>query len=133
MLEKLKLFFNHQRYQSLAVLIICLAAIGIYGCNPKVSSLTSSKVKVDREGLDNEVETFLSHAEQQYKKLDEQDKFRELVLKSVIAYSNGTPINPIGFLTTVLGIFGIGATVDNVRRRKTESKLKSIIAKKLPE
>ena len=133
MLKKLKNFLNHQRYQTLAILVISGILIALYSCQPKVSSINSPSSQVSREGLDTEVESFLLLAENRYNELGRQEEFRNLVFENAINYSKGVPINPIGLLTSIAGIFGIGATVDNVRRRKTESRLKAVIAEKSPE
>ena len=130
MFEKLKAFLNHQRYQVVFILVVGFLLSFFYSCSPKVLSIHSPPIKVSREGLDMEVESFLALASIRYAELERQDELRQLIFENAIAYSQGIPINPIGIATTIAAIFGIGATVDNVRRRKTENKLKSIIANK---
>lgn len=127
MFEKLKTFFNHQRYQIISVLVFAVVIVIFYGCEAKVSSFNSPTRRIDRDELDTEVELFLARAQNKYSNLNRQEQFRQLLFENALSYAQGVPINPIGIFTSLAALFGVGATVDNVRRRKTEKKLKAII------
>ena len=83
-------------------------------------------MKVTRGELHIEVDTFLAQAEIRYKNLDMQDDFKELVFNKVLLWSQTGQFSPIGLIPTLIGLLGIGAITDNVRKRKEIKRLNNV-------
>lgn len=114
---------NHERYQTISIVLISTVLLFVYSCESKVGSLKDPTVKVNRVELGNELDGIIKTAEFKFAKIEKQDALKDLLFEqSLIAASGGT-INPVGLLTTIGAIFGAGATIDNVRKRKEIKKL----------
>lgn len=101
-----------------------------YGCEPKTKSLTTPDRKVTRAELQTELGLILARAESGTEDLDRQDKIRNLIFENAVFIAQGNQVNPIGVVTSVLALLGIGATVDDVRlrnERKKQPKLDPVI------
>jgi len=75
---------------------------------------------VTRDELHDELSFIIAQAETRFKSLDRQDELKQLITDQALLFAQGGAINPIGLLTANAALLGIGATVDNVRRRKKE-------------
>lgn len=117
-LSKILTFLNHERYQVVAALV-CLFLL-IYGlsCQSSVTSITDPQLKITRDELTSEVETFIAKAERKYVDLDRQDELKALLFDKFMLYTQTGVFNPIGILPTIFAILGVGAITDNVRKRK---------------
>ncbi len=100
-------------------ILIC-AALTFYalGCEAKTKSLIDPDTKVDRQTIGSEIELLLARSEKAYADLDRQIKIKNLIFQQgIVAVQGGTP-NPIGIITTLMAIFGVGAATDDIRLRK---------------
>ena len=125
MFEKTVTLIKSNIGQSIAVLIASCLVLWLFGCQPKTESLNGSKILVNRTQLENELDHILSVAELRFQELDQQDRMRQIIFDSAIIMAQSGKVSPLGILTTLGAIFGAGATVDNVAKRK---KLKELIA-----
>lgn len=116
-LAKLKELFNHERYQSIAILVIAAFFLWFYGCESKVRSLANPQLQVTRTSLEAEVDFYLAQAEIRFRDLDRMDEFKRVLVEKTLLIAEGGTVNPYGIIATIIGILGIGATVDNVRKR----------------
>lgn len=123
-LQTLKDLFNHERYESIAIIIAAGLLIWFYGCDSKVPSIINPEIQVNRTELQMEIDQLLSLAEYRYTQLDQQDLLKEALLTHAMLVAQGGTLNPIAVITAIAGILGIGATVDNVRKRKEIKSLK---------
>ena len=117
--------FNHERYQSISVLITIAFLLYFFGCESKVRSVTNPERKITRSELQLELDTLVSKCEIGFSQLDKQDEIRNLILQQALIAANATSFNPIGLITSLGTVLGIGATVDNVRKRKEIKKIKT--------
>lgn len=98
-------------------ILFCLGIIFyIYGCESKVMSLNGPQM-VSRAILQLELDTYMRTAEIRFAQLDKQDAFKKALFDQALITTQTQTINPYGVIATLLGIAGIGATVDNVRKR----------------
>ncbi|GAH72179.1 unnamed protein product, partial [marine sediment metagenome] len=72
----IKEFLNHERYQSVAVLAICISLLYFYGCDSQVRSILDPQQKITRQGLEFEVDQFMMQVELRYNELDRQDEIK---------------------------------------------------------
>lgn len=118
MLQKFIDFLNHERYQMIAVLAVLAVCLWVYGCNSRTTSPTDPSKKVTRIQLSSEVDYYLAKAEIAYMDLDRQDEIKQKLMDAAAIAAQGGRINVVGLILANLGILGVGATVDNVRKRK---------------
>lgn len=115
--------FNHERYQTISVVLTALLLCFFYGCQPKCKSLFNPGVNVTRMQLDAEVDSVIAKANIGYASLEQQKKLQELLFEqSLISVTTGA-FNPVGLITSVGALLGVGAVTDNVRKRKQIKKL----------
>lgn len=103
-----------------SVLIIgltCVAfALYCYGCESKVRSLTDRNHFVNRQELQLELDQFISLAQFRVADLDQQDAFRSIFLQNALILVQGQPLNPVGILTLLAGIYGIQQGASNATK-----------------
>jgi len=116
-LAKLKDLLNHERFQVIGVCVTIIFFVWFFGCESKVRSLGNPQLLITRSELNAEVDFYLAQAEIRFNDLDKQDEFKRFLVEKSLIIAEGGAVNPYGIFATVLGIFGIGATVDNVRKR----------------
>jgi len=124
-LTNLKNLFNHERYFIIAIIIVIIILLWMFGCVSTVVSLQDPDRKITRAELQNELDTIYNQAEIRFQQLDQQDEFKKFLLEKAILFAEGGTINPIGLVTAIAGILGVGATVDNVRKRKVIKRINS--------
>lgn len=120
----LKTLLNHERYQSVAIIIICGFLLWFYGCDSKCDSLTRPNTQVTRSGLAHEIQSLQRLTELRYADLDRQDAFRTTVVEQALLVGATGQFNLYGVMAALAATIGIGATVDNVRKRVELKKLK---------
>lgn len=99
--------------------ILCLAFglfLIFYGqsCVSKVPSLLDPSRKVTRAVLDLELKQLIDLAALRKISLDRQDQLKRLVAENAIILIQGSPANPLGILTGVLGIYGLAQGSKNI-------------------
>lgn len=128
MQKLLSTLFNHERYQTISIIIAALLLVYFYGCDPKCKSIYNPAETVTRTELDIEIDTLIAKANAGYASLESQEQLRQVLFnQALIAASTGT-INPIALFTSIGTILGLGATVDNVRKRKEIKKLANYVS-----
>lgn len=124
MLDKLKLWLNHERYQIIAVIIVVFFTVWIQCCVSTTNSLLDDNRKVTRNELIAEMDLILARCADRVNSLDQQDALKNAIAENALLFAETGTINPVGLVTTVFSVLGLGAVVDNMRRRK-DAKTKS--------
>ena len=109
----------------LTFMIIGLLVFYAYGCQPSTNSLLDRSKKVDRMTLVSEMDILLAKYEAGIKDLDTQDKIRSIIFQQGLIVAQGGVLNPSGLLITLLGVFGVGVSVDDLKNRR---KLKNVVS-----
>lgn len=123
-IENIKKAIRHnQGFVAAVGVCIVLAAIGL-GCQVTTENPFNPEEKVNREELRIEAESYAAKLELAYQDLDKKDAVIKAILEVGLAYAQGGGVNPIGVASTMLGILGMGAVVDN-RRKDAVIKSKS--------
>lgn len=127
-MTKIWAFIRHNS----GIVIGSILAIGIlawsYGCQSKVVSITNTPVLVTRAELELEVDHFLKTAEIRFIELNLQDEFKQTFFAMAIEFMQSGKINPIAIALTIGNLLGLGAVVDNVRKRTLINTLKGVQA-----
>lgn len=121
----LDLLFNHERYQSISVILICIALIFFFSCEPECNSILEPEKKITQTELEAEIAIVKTRTEKAHLSLEQQQELLNFLFENAILVSQTGTFTPMPFLTGIAAIFGIGATVDNVRKRKEIKTLKN--------
>lgn len=117
-------FVRHNQGMFIGVLL----AIGVfswtYGCKSKVRSITNPIIMVNRRELQIEVDNFIAQAELRFAELDKQDQVKSTLFNVAIDFMQGGNINPAAVAIVIGNILGLGAVIDNVRKRTLINTLK---------
>jgi len=89
-----------------------------YGCEPETKSLIDPDLKVNRTQLQSELEFLVATSHARFQDLDRQQQFRDMILQQSILIAETGDVNPVGLLTSIIALLGIGAGADDLRVRK---------------
>ncbi|MBW7992803.1 MAG: hypothetical protein FVQ84_22675 [Planctomycetes bacterium] len=120
-------FIRHNSGIIISLLMVPVFLIYAYGCQSTVVSLVNSDLKVTRAEFTLEVEHFLAAAELKYSDLDRQDLARNTIFNSLAEVAQGKVPDLPGVMLLIGNILGLGAIVDNVRKRTHINTLKSFV------
>jgi len=118
MLDKIIKLIDHNRWIVIAAIIATLLFFWLCGCESQVSSIVEPSKTVTRAELQLEVENFVALAKIRFDRLDKDDELKELIVNNAFLIAQGGAINPLGVVTSMMSILGIGAVVDNRRKDK---------------
>lgn len=114
-------------------LAVCAAALAwAYGCESTTKSPSDPKLRVTRAELDAEVENLAAKISLAYADITKQDEVKQKILNIGIAYASGEGFSPIGLVSTLAGLAGLGAVIDN-RRKDAVIKSKQGVTVKTPK
>lgn len=94
-----------------------IVLIYAYSCQSVVVSQMQPGKKISRQQLVDEVDAYLAAAETQFADLDRQDLVKSTIFNSVLELAQGGSVNPAGLALVIGNILGLGAVIDNVRKR----------------
>lgn len=123
-MTKLYTFFRHNSGICIGFVLLPLILIYAYSCQSTVVSLVNSDIRITRQQLVLEVDTFLAAAALKFTDLDRQDLVKGTIFNSVLELAQGGTINPAGIALVIGNILGLGAVIDNVRKRTHINTLK---------
>lgn len=89
-----------------------------YGCEPKTKSLIDPTRKVTREEITQELDWLIATSKTAYTDLDKQIEVRNIIFQQGLLIAQGGAVNPVGVITTIMAVLGIGAATDDIRLRK---------------
>jgi len=93
-----------------------------HACQPTVKSLLVPGQKVTRPELQIELDTIIATADFRMADLDRQEAFRDIIFKNATLMIEGGTLNPVGILTLLAGLYGVGrGTSDFVKKVKKKS------------
>lgn len=124
-MKKLWAFIRHNQGISIGGAIAIAVLIWTYGCQSQVRSIVDPIVLVTRAELELEVENYLALAELRFADLDRQDQIKSTLFETAITFMQGGNVNPAAVAIVIGNILGLGAIIDNVRKRTLINTLKS--------
>lgn len=117
-------FIRHNQGMFIGVLLAIAVFTWTYGCESKVRSITNPIVIVNRGELQIEVDNFIAQAELRFADLDRQDQVKSTLFNTAIEFMQGGNVNPAAVAIVIGNILGLGAVIDNVRKRTLINTLK---------
>jgi len=103
-----------------SLLIGLLVTVGFffycYGCEPKTQSLLDIGKQINRQELQLELDQVISMSQLRLADLDRQEQIRAIVLQNALILVQGQPLNPLGIITAIAGIYGVMQGSSNVTK-----------------
>jgi hypothetical protein len=127
---------RHNRGMFISIILMMIFSLWFLGCPSKTTSIIDPIKKVTEDELnieytaelsrlENEMQVLKSTTEIRLQDLHRQDKFKQgLYENAKLIVDNNNP-NPLGLLSLIGTIFGIGAVIDN---RKKDGLIKGLLA-----
>jgi len=101
-----------------AVLLIVWA----YGCQPRVPSLFENGRPVTRAELNLELTTLQKRFEIRSATLEQKEAIRRLIAENVLLMAQSGQINPLGILTGIAALYGVGSAGTTAARKIKEAR-----------
>lgn len=116
-MTKIFTFFRHNSGLIIGFFLLPIVLFYAFSCQSVVVSGISPGKKISRAELVAEVDFFLAQAEAKFSDLDRQDLVKNTIFNSVLDLAQGGVPNPAGIALVIGNILGLGAVIDNVRKR----------------
>jgi len=97
-------------------LVTVSVLIFIYACEPKTQSLKREGVFVNRQELQLELKQLAGLAQIRMADLDKQEQLRAVILQNALILVQGQPFNPVGMITGIAALYGLGQAGCNVTK-----------------
>lgn len=123
MLKKILTFLNHERYQVVAITICIISVLIVASCRSKCQSILDPTKRVTRGELIAEIEYVNKIAESRLDELDRDALLLSRILEQSLLLAETGGLNYNGLIPLVFSVLGVGAIVDNVRKRSDIKKL----------
>ena len=123
-MKKIYAFLRHNSGIVIGFFLLPIVLIYAYSCQSVVFSGLQPGKKINRQELINEVDFFLAAAKAKFDNLDRQDLVKDTIFNSVLDLAQGGAVNPAGIALVIGNILGLGAVIDNVRKRTHINTLK---------
>lgn len=123
MKKLLSTLFNHERYQSISIILCAIMLCFMASCTPKCHSILDPSKQITQTELEGEIALLQSRIDVEIETLEQQEAVRTLLLSLAQTYVVGGGFNPMSALTGVIALLGTGAVIDNTRKRKEIKKL----------
>ena len=118
---------RHYKCTAIGLLLCAAILTWIYGCESQVKSLVTPGKLVTRAELNIEVtafladmkiktDTFMATAEVRVEDLDQQDAFKQELVKYALLVAEGGTVNPVGVALGLAGIMGLATAGDNIKK-----------------
>lgn len=108
-------YFTENIPKTFALCLLTAFLFWGYGCPSRVPSLLHPDVRITRPELQIELDTIIATAEYRLASLDSQDQFRDIIFKNAMLMVQGGAINPVGVLTGLAALYGIGVAGKQVK------------------
>ncbi len=123
-MSKIWAFIRHNSGIMISTLLVTVILVWCYGCPSTVVSIHNPPELVTRGELEVEVDHFLRLAEIRFADLNQQDEFKRTIFAMAMDFMSEGRINPLAVAVTLGNILGLGAVIDNVRKRTLINTLK---------
>jgi len=135
--EYVKTWIRHNQAMTISIILALFFSVWFIGCQSTTSSLLDVEHKVtegqlaieystELRRLESEMQTLKDQTEYRLQDLHRQDIFKQALFENAVLIAEGKNPNPLGLLSLLGTIFGIGAIIDN---RKKDGLIKGLTTK----
>ena len=114
-IENIKRFLRHNQAM-VASVVVCALLVGWSGCKVTTENPFNPEEKVTKTELTAEVDVYVAKVSAAYEDIERQEMFRQAILEAGWAVAKGGSVDPLGLATTLMGVCGLGAMIDNVKK-----------------
>lgn len=115
MYNKIKNFLFSHLLMIVTLGVACLLFVWAVGCPPRVASLINPAAKVTRPELLLEFDQLMAQFELKNLELERQEELRNYILKNALLIAQTETFNPIGLLTGLMAIYGVGSAAKSTK------------------
>jgi len=123
-MKKIKKWISHNQGTFVSLMICAAVTIYIYGCQSKVTSLispdrmvTANELRVEFESeaarLELMIDNLTKRAGVKFEDLERQDELKQKLMDAALISTQAGSLNPAGLVGLLIGVLGVGATIDN--------------------
>lgn len=117
-MDKILKWLNDQHWYVIALMLIVGLGLWTYGCESTTGSLLDPNQKVNRAGLQNEINYILGQAEIKAANLDKQDEIKQALLDAATIIGSTGQINPSGLISLAATIGAISFGLNRNQKLK---------------
>lgn len=117
-MTKILNWLNEQHWYLIAAICIVSVCLWTYGCESTTGSLLDPNQKINRAGLQNEINYILGQAEIKAADLDKQDAIKQALLDAATVIGSTGQINPSGLLSLAATIGAISFGLNRNQKLK---------------
>lgn len=117
-MQKILNWLNDNHWYLVAIVIIAGTIFWTYGCESTTVSLLDPNQKINRAGLQNEIDYILGQAEIKAADLDRQDEIKQALLDAVNVIGTTGQVNPSGLLSLAATIGAISFGLNRNQKLK---------------
>lgn len=110
-----------------ATALFALLAVTLNSCQPRIPSPVDPSQRLTAQELQVELNHLLALYELRQQQLAERQRIRNAILANALTIANTGTINPLGVITALAGIYGIGSIA-----KDTTNAIKKQISPKTP-
>jgi hypothetical protein len=125
--EEVKLWIRHNQSMTISFVLFIVFSLWFFGCQSRTTSLLNpvnqvceGELNIEYQSelarLENEMTVLKSTTEIRLQDLHRQDAFKQSLYNNARLVVDGNNPNPIGLLSLIGTIFGIGAVIDNRKK-----------------
>ena len=130
----IKIIIRHNQSMFISLILAVIFSLWFFGCESKTQSLLDPTLKVNESvlnieytsalaKLENDMNVLRATTEVRLQDLHKQDAFKQALYSNAQLIVEGNNPNPLGLLSLLGTIFGIGAVIDN---RKKDGLIKGL-------
>lgn len=123
-MKKIYAFVRHNSGLLIGLVLSPMVLFWAYSCQSTVVSIVNPSLRVNRAEMLAEVNSFLALAEVRFDDLDRQDLVKGTIFNHAVRLLKVGDIDPAGIALIIGNLLGIGAVIDNVRKRTYINTLK---------
>jgi len=139
-IEFIKTTIRHNQGLFISFILAGIFSLWFFGCESRTQSISTPGLRVTESELnveytsqlaklENEMNTLKATTEVRLQDLHKQDAFKQALYNNAQLIVEGNNPNPLGLLSLLGTIFGIGAVIDN---RKKDGLIKGLTNDKEP-
>lgn len=127
LIEDVKKWIRHNQSVFIALILCAIFALWFFGCESTTQSLINGKTEIteseleveyaaELRRLENDLATLKEITEVRLQDLHKQDVLKQALFNNAMLIAESGNPNPLGLLSLVGTLFGIGAVIDNRRK-----------------
>lgn len=120
-------FLNDNHTTAIAIALLIVAALWLYGCESTTSSLIDPQKKITRVELEAEANLLAARISASRNDLNKKDQLKATLVDQAAIFSTTGTFNPMGLLNSIVSVIAVGSALDSRRKLKSASAKKETV------